>query len=465
MTLRPRSLQRRLLVLLLGLVSIVWLVAAALTSIDSMRKLDELLDRHLEQAAAVLIARQVGDLDDPPNTDESDSINLHSRVAFQVWHQGALAIRSANAPAEPMSSASNGFQTRRIMGDDWRVYASSVDDEIRIFVGERVGVRNQILSTVVRSALWTLSIALPLLAVAGWWSVRTGLAPLRQLGLAIAGRRPQSLEPIELREPLAELQPLVGELNHLFERIAKLVESERRFTADAAHELRTPIAAIRVQAEVARGATDPSDRLRALEATLTGCDRAKHLVDQLLTMARLESDAGTRRDRFDLSAVVREVAAQIAPSALARKQSLTLDAPDSQLASGDATLIGLLVRNLLDNALRYSPDGATVRVVVGHQDAQVCLTVEDSGPGLSEEQRARLGERFFRVLGTNQDGSGLGWSIVRWIASVHQLRIGTDVSPQLGGLRVSVLWACSAADADSGSDALPKASQAMADSA
>jgi two-component system sensor histidine kinase QseC len=440
MRLLPSSLQRRVLVLLLGLVSVAWLAAAAVNSMYSMRTLDELLDRHLEQAAAVLVARQVGDVDDPPEIGTLLEGSRADRVAFQVWHEGKLALRSTNAPTEPMSSAAAGFENQRILGNEWRVYATSVRDELRIFVGERVGVRDQILYTVVRSALWTLSIALPLVALAGWWSVRTGLAPLRQLGRAIERRGPESLEAIRLNEPLAELQPVVGALNHLLERIAHLLESERRFTADAAHELRTPIASIRIQAEVARGATDPSERMRALEQTLAGCDHARRLVEQLLTMARLEAAPAPDRAPFDLTALVREVAAQIAPTALGRRQSLALEAAAPQTVRGESTLIGLLVRNLLDNAVRYSPEGGTIRVTLARQDACVCLAVEDSGPGLSDEQRSRLGERFFRMLGTDQSGSGLGWSIVRWIARMHELQVTTGVSRDLGGLLVSVRW-------------------------
>ncbi len=440
MNLNLRSLQGRLLFLLLGLVSLVWLLAATLTSMDAKRALSELLDRHLEQAAAVLIARQVGDMDDPPDANNSVPLASATRVAFQVWHHDDLSMRSPNAPDEPMSTATSGFETRHILGSDWRVYATSVGDELRIYVGERVAARDQILYAVVRSALWTLSIALPLLAVAGWWSVRTGLAPLRQLGQAIAARRPQSLDAITLKEPLTEVQPLVVALNQLFERIGQLLEAERRFTADAAHELRTPIAVIRAHAEVARGAVDPADRLRALEATLSGCDRAKHLVEQMLTMARLESDQAPARNPFNLCVLVRDTAAQIAPTALARGQSVVVEAPESQTATGDAILIGLLVRNLLDNAVRYGPDGATIRARVQMRAGRLCLVVEDSGPGLSPDQQKRLGERFFRVLGTDQPGSGLGWSIVRWIATVHQLQITTGTSEDLGGLAVTVCW-------------------------
>lgn len=436
---QTHSLQRRLLVLLLALVTVAWSLAAAINSYYSMRSLDELLDRHLEQAAAVLIARQVGDMDETTVSPGAQG-GKPERVAFQVWHQDGLAMRSANAPEQPMSAATAGFENRRILGNWWRVYTASFGQEIRIYVGERMAVRDQILYTVVRSALWTLSIALPLLALAGWWSVRTGLAPVRQLGRDIARRQPQALDPIRLKKPLLELEPVVKALNQLFERTGSLLEAERRFTADAAHELRTPIAGIRIQAEVARRAGDAAERLRALEKTLAGCDHAKHVIEQLLTMARLEEASAGQGKTIDLVAVVREAAAPLGGSALARRQTLALEAAAPVTVPGDAALIGLLVRNLLDNAIRYSAEGAQIRATVGAEAGAGFLNIEDSGPGMTEEERARLGERFFRVLGTDKPGSGLGWSIVRRIAQVHGLQIETGVSPDLGGLLVCVRW-------------------------
>jgi len=221
-----------------------------------------------------------------------------------------------------------------------------------------------------------------------------------------------------------------------------MVASERRFTADAAHELRTPIAAIRMQAQVALAAGgDTASRAHALQYTLAGCDRATHLVEQLLTLSRLESSAaGAPAGMVDVGVVAQRVAADLAMTALGRGQELVLEAPQPCWITADDTLTSVLVRNLLDNAMRYSPPGAQVRVAVHCADKQVCLEVDDSGPGLSESDMAKLGERFFRVLGSEQTGSGLGWSIVRRIAAVYQAQVAVQRSQRLGGLRVTVCW-------------------------
>jgi two-component system sensor histidine kinase QseC len=269
---------------------------------------------------------------------------------------------------------------------------------------------------------------------------------LRELHDELAARQAQSLRPLSVpAQPVpAEIVPLRQTLDALFARMASLLESERRFTADAAHELRTPIAAIRTQAQVALGATDDAERRHALQATLSGCDRAAHLVQQLLTLSRLEASVDAGALPVDLAVLAQRQAAELALVALDRQQTLTLDVAGSARVSGDEVLLGVLLRNLLDNALRYSPPGASVAVRVQGDVQQVCLSVEDSGPGLSQAELARLGERFFRVLGSGAQGSGLGWSIVRRIASVHHAEVQATRSATLGGLCVVVVFAAAA---------------------
>jgi two-component system sensor histidine kinase QseC len=233
---------------------------------------------------------------------------------------------------------------------------------------------------------------------------------------------------------------MLDALNGLFARITGLMESERRFTADAAHELRTPIAAIRAQAQVALGEDNDDARRHALEATLEGCDRAARLVEQLLTLSRLEADATPSEAPVDLGALVRRVVAELAPQAIRKRQTLAVDAPTTCLVDGNETLLVVLVRNLVDNAIRYSPTDATVNVAVIQTNGRVHLIVEDSGAGLNEDDIGRLGERFFRVIGSGQGGSGLGWSIVRRIAAVHSATIQVTRSSNLGGLAVGINW-------------------------
>jgi two-component system, OmpR family, sensor histidine kinase QseC len=263
----------------------------------------------------------------------------------------------------------------------------------------------------------------------------------RALGRTLAVRPAHELQPVALGTAPREMLPLLDALNGLFARIAALLESERRFTSDAAHELRTPIAAIRAQAQVALGEADDALRGRALRQTLEGCDRATRLVDQLLTLARLEAEPGAAEQRVDLGAVVQATLAELAPRALAKGQRIELDAASSCVVAGDPTLLGVLVRNLADNAVRYSPAGARIAVRVTRDQRTVALQVDDSGPGLAGEDLPRLGERFFRVPGSEESGSGLGWSIVRRIATAHGAQVSVGRSASLGGLAVQVRFA------------------------
>lgn len=438
-----QSLQARLLVPLLLLVAVIWLGAAVATGVDTRHELDELLDGHLAQAAALLVVQQASPGDDD---DVADAPSLHKyapKVAFQMFHEGQLVMRSANAGLTPMSMTTSGFDTVRLEdGTQWRVFGTrGAERDVQVFVGEQTSSRSEILWVVLRGMLWPLGVALPLLAMAGWWAVRQGLAPVRRLSHELSQRQAQTLERVALGDMPSEMRPLIQALNDLFDRIEHMIVAERRFTADAAHELRTPIAAIRAQAQVAMGAGDDNaQRSYALQSTLAGCDRATHLVEQLLTLARLESGSSAPANTMNLNATVRRVAADLAGAALARHQRMALDAGDTCPISGNETLVAVLVRNLIDNAIRYTPPGGKVQISVLCESGHTILRVEDSGPGMTNEDAARLGERFFRVLGTNQTGSGLGWSIVKRIAQASDAQVQTSRSELLGGLAVSVTW-------------------------
>jgi two-component system sensor histidine kinase QseC len=441
-----RSLQGRLLALVLGAVLVVWASAAALTWSDARHELDELLDSHLAQAAALLVVQQSSEPEfDDDRAVDAPQLHLYApRVAFQVWHEGALTMRSSNAPTAPMirlpaRQQQDGFATVSIGGLDWRVFATRGGaSDVMVFVGEQAESRADILRALLRGTLAPMALALPLLALAVWWAVRRGTMPLRRLSGLLAGRAPQALEPVALEAAPSEMEPMIAALNGLLARIGAMVESERRFTADAAHELRTPIAAIRAQAQVALAESDSGERAHALEFTLRGCDRATRLVEQLLTLSRLESGEAPPLAPVDLAALARRVAGEIAPAALARHQALSLAADTPCPVRGDETLLAVLLRNLLDNAVRYSPAGAEIAVAVRCEAGRALLNVEDGGAGLADADLRRLGDRFFRVLGSGESGSGLGWSIVRRIADAHAARVEPGRSLALGGLAVSV---------------------------
>lgn len=442
----PRSLQGRLLLLVLGVVIGVWLATATLTWIDVRYELDELLDSHLAQAAALLVVQQPDEVDDDHRAVNAPTLHRYApKVAFQVFHEGRLARRSSNAPDEPMigfsGRAADGFKTIEIHGTAWRVFAThGREQDVQVFVGEQVRSRNSILWAVLRSSLGPMLLALPLLALAAGWAVRHGVAPLRLVGRALALRHPNALQPIVVKGAPSEMSPMLDALNVLFGRIAELLDSERRFTADAAHELRTPIAAIRAQAQVALGASADAERLHALRATLQGCDRATRLVEQLLTLSRLESGAEPALVPLDLAELVRQVVADAAPLALSKRQLIEVSASSPCAVRGDSTLLSVMVRNLVDNAVRYSPCGASVKLAVSSAPGEVRLSVDDSGPGMAPADVARLGERFFRVVGSGQEGSGLGWSISRRIAAVHRAAVQVAGSAALGGLSVRICF-------------------------
>lgn len=438
------SLQRRLLLGALAVVLLLWCFTSAYVWWEAQHEVDELLDAHLAQSAALLVAQGAHGGDDGEGADAPLLHPYARRVIFQVWHQGKLIAHSQQAAPQPLSSLMEGFEPLMLDGEPWRLFASrGGENDLQVYVAERLSARSDIVRAIVRGLLVPALFMLPLAALAVWWVVRKGLAPLRTLSGMLAVRSPQALEGVRLPgEAPTELKPLIQALNQLFDRIRSLLDNERRFTADAAHELRTPIAAIRAQAQVAMAAAEEAQRRHALQSTLVGCDRATHLVEQLLTLSRLEAAApGDARAPVDLAAVAQRVVAELSPAALRREQVVSLHAPARCLAGVNEALAGVLMRNLVDNALRYSPEGGTVQVSlepVGQNT--LVMRVEDSGPCMPEADMQRLGERFFRALGNDAPGSGLGWSIVRRIAQVQGAHLALQCSATLGGLAVTVSW-------------------------
>ena len=433
------SLQRRLLGALLGAVALVWLATAVYSYFDTRHEVNELLDAHLAQSASMIVAQAGHELEEI-DLEHAPQLGKHSRrVAFQIWEGGkTLRLHSLNAPQARMSPVEQGYSRARIDGKAWRVF-STWDDGHRFLVqvGERDKTREEIAAGVARNLLVPLAFALPALGLLAWLVIARALAPLRALGRQVESRAPDSLGPLAAEDAPAEVVPLVRSLNALFVRVEGLIGRERRFTADAAHELRTPLAALKTQAQVARGASDAAERSRALDNVVAGSDRAARLVEQLLTLARLEPDQLKERAKpCDLREIARAAVAELAPGALARGTEIELDADGAARIEGHPELIAVLLRNLVDNAVRYGPAGGTVRVELRGTE----LSVADQGPGIPPEARARVTERFFRLPGTEASGSGLGLSIVERIAALHGATLALDEGAGGRGLRVEVAF-------------------------
>jgi two-component system sensor histidine kinase QseC len=435
------SLQQRLLTRTLGAVLVVWMGTAAFVGYEAKHEVDELLDAHLAQSAALLVVQQNATPDDDEPLLDAPTLHKYAnRVAYQVFDEDRLVMHSPNVAHRPMAQHTQGFETLTLAdGKSWRIFAATGRSrDVQIYVAEQLDSRDEILWAVLRGFLPPLTLALPLLLIGLWWNVRSGLQPLQRLRQVLLKRDTQTLAPVSLPETPQEVQPLLDALNDLLQRLALRMETERRFTADAAHELRTPIAAIRAQAQVAMSSTT-NDVVRqlALQDTLVGCDRASRVVEQLLTLARVEGPQDLASEPLRLDQLAQQVLADLTPDALRRGQTLELLAPEPLQVNGQSTLWHILLRNLIDNALRYSPNGATVRIQAQRLDGgQMQVTVQDSGAGLTEVDMVRLGERFFRVLGTSATGSGLGWSIVRHIAHLQHVDVQVGKSVDLGGLRV-----------------------------
>jgi two-component system sensor histidine kinase QseC len=421
------SLRRRLLVLLLGGVTAAWCATLAFTYRDAHHEIDELFDAQLVQAAQTLLA-MAGEYDDDDDVAELDGRGhkYQKRIVFQIWdlHE-RLLLRSRQAPTAPLAER-DGFSDGRLDGaDGWRFYSQwDRERQLRVQVGENHRVREKLTAHIAARLLVPALFGLPLIGVWVWFATRRGLAPIDAVTAQVAHRAPERLTPLAPATAPVEIRPLLDALNDLFARVERTLDAERRFTADAAHELRTPLAALAAQAQVALRARDAAERDHAVAQIAASSRRASRLVDQLLTLARLDPAVGADMAAVDLCALAAEVCADHGAAALEKDLDLALDAPPAVAVRGNADLLRILLRNLVDNAVRYTPAGGRIAVRVGTAGpGEVDLSVADSGPGIPAEQRGNALRRFQRLAGQEIEGSGLGLSIAVRIAELHGARL------------------------------------------
>lgn len=442
------SLRLRLILLLSVGLGIAWLVAAWFTHIESREEIDHLFDAQLAQSAQVLLGTTRHDLHERVEHGEDEVTVSHEyeqKLAFQIWDETDLLVRSATAPAIALGADKEGFSETILNGQAWRVFSRwDSRHEFMIQVAEPLAGRESLARHITLKMLLPTFAALPVLALLIWFGVGAGLQPLQQLKQEVKQRTANRLEPVAMIGVPEEVTPLVKALNDLFARLESAFESERRFTADAAHELRTPLAALKIQAQVALRATDQAERYLALENVLRGVDRATRLVEQLLALARVDPEtAAAGYKQVDLHGLAATVMRDLAPLAHAKQIELALEEDAANILCsvlGDDAQLKLLLRNLIDNAIRYTPEGGRVSVSVKNQ-AGVMLEVRDTGPGIPEAEREQVLQRFYRIAGTGQDGSGLGLSIVRRIVELHGAKLVLSDNDIGSGLLVRVFWA------------------------
>lgn len=462
-----QSIRRFLLVYILLSVSlIIALIVTGNHYLDN-RDIDSRLDSWLSQTTLVIQAllgsdlevRQLDSLEKEIKkiplqgkyffslrTKHKSHMHYHDRFQFQVWNEdGKLLLHSSGAPVEPLSDGNTGLNERYIDGVPWRVFTTyNPKTGLIISAAERHDMRKELRKRIAYDNIFIIFLAYPLLGVAIWTIIGYGLNSLARVASEVAYRVPSYLEPVDLREVPEEIRPLVDELNKLFMRLQDALDREKRFASDAAHELRTPLAALRTQAEVALNARNKEERDTALSKLINGVDRCTHVVQQLLTLSRLAPHKTIQENecqQFNIVSVVTETIAEAVPAALKKQIDIELDCKEEIInMHGNPTAIGILMRNLIDNAIRYTPIGGTVDISVELDNRQIIFKVRDNGPGIPAHLRARVFERFYRVLGTKEVGSGLGLPIVQQIATLHQGHIALGTPKSGSGLEVTVTF-------------------------
>ena len=446
-TVKSWSLKRRLLLTLLSLTLVLWASSAAIVYIEAQQESDELFDQslvetaHLLQSLVEIEAREHG---------ASESITLamtgsggqRRYLMLQVRDaQQRILYRNDGAPDTPLApQAPDGLSWTTIGGKQWRLYTLwDKTRDIVLVVAEPTSHREDISSRffykiVVFGAMLALVAGLAI-----WWSISRLIRVLQDSASEVAARTPADLAQVTLEDAPREVHPLLLAINRLFARVQRTMEHEQRFTADAAHELRTPLAAIKTNLQVLKRARNDQERDEFIAGLSTSVERATRLVDQLLALEKMDPQSGTVTQPApgDLSQLLAELRPQWETQCSQHGLQLQVQAASAQCAF-HADSVAMLLRNLVENAVRYTPAPGSIEVSCGQDAQHAFLRVADSGPGIPPAMQERVFERFFRLSGAQTPGSGLGLSIVQRIAERHGARISLGPGLQGGGLAVTV---------------------------
>jgi len=460
---RPTSIRRRLMALILVSVGAVWAGMFAWSFSNATREVDEWDNARLMQLAHLLMQLDGPNLSrlaasgidvrneytraSPAVDDDSDALPRYAlfelRDAAGQVIVASAGIAALKRPAVAGDTA-EGVHLITLDGRPWLAYAlndSATGRTVRVL--EPANVRSDLTTGIASRIARPIVIALPVLALLVWFSVGHSFRPLSAISKAVRVRDSRNLEPIEVDPLPAEVGPLVDAINQLLARLQRSILRERAFTADAAHELKTPLAAIKVQAQVALAAHDNAQQQQqAMRRVVQGVDRSAHLAEQLLLLARLDERETATASRVRLHDVASEVIAFRAPHAEEKSMTVALSGDPDAEVDADRALARTLIDNLLDNAIKYGEIGGRVHISVLADAQTVSLTVSDNGPGVSDEERLRLTDRFFRGASASAsgNGSGLGLSIVARIATHFnaQMHIGSGIGRR--GLAVQIAF-------------------------
>jgi two-component system sensor histidine kinase QseC len=461
------SIRRFLLVSLLATITCVITGAAMFTYYDVTQKINSIFDaqlieaahviRHTAEQSALPQKPQLGNLDElfsptqtylPPKLWDiiyGDTLHRYdTRRVFQIWSKdGILLARTEGAPPFPLAKDTEGFADSQIGKYSWRVY-TLMDDvhQVRYQVAQRDDVRSRLVRNIALGNILPDLLIYPISIIIIFFSIRAALKPLQRTITEVKSRALENLKPIETTKVPIEVQPLVEEINSLLSRLEQTYAREKRFTADAAHELRTPLAALKTQAQVAQTAHDEQSHQMALNKINQCVDRCARVVTQLLTLSQLRPDVPLKDvQTVDLSKLALDIISEVAIDAVQKHIEISFDqSPSPALTHGNATLLQVLMRNLIDNAIRYTPEHGQVHISTQVDAQQAIFTVEDTGPGVAPELYDRIFDRFYRELGNTATGSGLGLSIVQQIVELHGATIKVSKPEKHSGLKIKVFF-------------------------
>ncbi|BAO85527.1 MULTISPECIES: ATP-binding protein [Caballeronia] len=430
-----RSIRRQLLIWLLALVIVGVGFAGWLIYRQALAEANELFDYQLQQIAAALPS-------EPFSSVLSSRSESDEGVVIQIWNRNGVLMYYSHPRVPLAPHAELGFSTEMTPRGEWRVYSAIVGDNV-VQLAQPLSIRNRVAAGVAWRTLWPLVLLLPLLGVAIWVIVGRGLAPLQRVTRALDTRHPEALDPLSDQRLPQEVRPVVRALNALLSRLSAALDTQKAFVADAAHELRTPLAAVQIQAQLVGRAQDDDTRREALADLNEGIARATRLAEQLLALARSEPDGKAVETRVDLDELLEGCVRGYVLVAQERGVDLGIEASESASVKGDPDSLRVMFNNLIDNATKYTPRGGRVDVCVKLEGGNPLVEIADTGPGIPGEERERVFDRFYRVgEGVNRPrtdvaGSGLGLAIVRRIAVQHGATVSLGES-EAGGLKVAV---------------------------
>lgn len=420
----PPSLRRRVLWLVLALIALVSVLQAMSAYRSALFEADRMFDYHLQE-----VARSVhGGLPFSPNGDDGFSVRIWSPDGTELYRSGARQMPS---------QAVLGFSDAMVDGTLYRIYSLRTPEHT-IQIAQDLDAREARARELALGAVMPVLLLAPLLMLAVGAVIGGSLAPLARMRRQVATRAARDLSPLSAEGVPEEVRPLVGELNALFARVQDTLQAQAHFVADAAHELRSPLTALKLQLQAAERARDEASRQSAIAALRAGIERSIGLVEQLLALARLEGAPEQASEAVDLEELAREAVSERLAGAHAKQLDLGLATSEPLHVTSNRESLHLILHNLLDNAIKYTPAGGRIDISHGRDAEGPWLAVEDSGPGIPEAELPRVFDRFYRVPGSDAEGSGLGLAIVRTVAERLGAQVRLGRSGSLGGLRAEL---------------------------